>query len=76
MKEKLTLQETYQDDGESDEVSKDEQPMVIGFPSAVAWLVGMTVIIALLSDYIVDTIEVWWMISLFSLCIVTTIVEQ
>lgn len=51
------LFEAQQDDGESDEVSKDEQPVVIGFPSAVAWLVGMTVIIALLSDYIVDTIE-------------------
>ncbi|KAJ8647279.1 hypothetical protein MRB53_000302 [Persea americana] len=51
------LFEAQQDDGESNEVSKDEQPMVIGFPSAVAWLVGMTVIIALLSDYIVDTIE-------------------
>lgn len=34
--------------------------MVIGFLSAFAWLVGMTAIIALLSDYIVDTIEVWW----------------
>jgi len=31
---------------------------VIGFWSAFGWLVGMTVVIALLSDYVVSTIEV------------------
>jgi hypothetical protein len=31
---------------------------VIGFWSAFAWLAGMTVFIALLSEYVVDTIQV------------------
>ncbi|KAK6943123.1 Sodium/calcium exchanger membrane region, partial [Dillenia turbinata] len=39
------------DDGASDEVA------VIGFWSGFAWLVGFTLIIALLSEYVVDTIE-------------------
>jgi Ca2+:H+ antiporter len=30
---------------------------VIGFWSGFAWLVGMTIVIALLSEYVVDTIE-------------------
>ncbi|RZS04384.1 hypothetical protein BHM03_00034716 [Ensete ventricosum] len=37
-------------------VSEDEP--VIGFPSAVAWLAGMTAVIAALSEYVVGTIEV------------------
>jgi Ca2+:H+ antiporter len=31
---------------------------VIGFWSAFTWLAGMTIIIALLSEYVVGTIEV------------------
>ncbi|XP_061344449.1 vacuolar cation/proton exchanger 3-like isoform X2 [Gastrolobium bilobum] len=34
-----------------------EEQAVIGFWSGFAWLVGMTVFIALLSEYVVDTIE-------------------
>lgn len=37
-------------------VSEDEP--VIGFASALAWLVGMTIVIAILSEYVVGTIEV------------------
>lgn len=32
---------------------------MIGFWSAFSWLAGMTVIIALLSEYVVGTIEVY-----------------
>ena len=35
-----------------------EEEAVIGFWSGFAWLAGMTVFIALLSEYVVDTIEV------------------
>lgn len=38
-------------------MSSEEEP-VIGFAGALAWLVGMTVVIAILSEYIVATIEV------------------
>ncbi|KAK2361078.1 vacuolar cation/proton exchanger [Trifolium repens] len=41
-------------EGENDEA---EEEAVIGFWSAFAWLAGMTVFIALLSEYVVDTIE-------------------
>ncbi|KAI5419155.1 Vacuolar cation/proton exchanger 3, variant 3, partial [Lathyrus oleraceus] len=34
-----------------------EEEAVIGFWSGFAWLAGMTVFIALLSEYVVDTIE-------------------
>ncbi|PNX64287.1 vacuolar cation/proton exchanger 3-like protein, partial [Trifolium pratense] len=34
-----------------------EEEAVIGFWSAFGWLDGMTVFIALLSEYVVDTIE-------------------
>ncbi|PNX94100.1 vacuolar cation/proton exchanger 3-like protein, partial [Trifolium pratense] len=40
--------------GENNEA---EEEAVIGFWSAFAWLAGMTVFIALLSEYVVDTIE-------------------
>ncbi|KAG0480140.1 hypothetical protein HPP92_010998 [Vanilla planifolia] len=34
-----------------------EDEAVIGFPSAFAWLLGMTIVIAILSEYVVVTIE-------------------
>uniref|UniRef100_A0A6V7QX38 Vacuolar cation/proton exchanger n=1 Tax=Ananas comosus var. bracteatus TaxID=296719 RepID=A0A6V7QX38_ANACO len=43
------------DDDNDDVISEDEA--VIGFPSALAWLAGMTVVIAVLSEYVVGTIE-------------------
>ncbi|EOY33730.1 Vacuolar cation/proton exchanger 3 isoform 5 [Theobroma cacao] len=42
---------------ESQEEEEDEEKAVIGFWSAFSWLVGMTLIIALLSEYVVGTIE-------------------
>lgn len=42
---------------EPDENGEDEHA-VIGFWSAFSWLVGMTAVIALLSEYVVGTIEV------------------
>ncbi|KMZ66421.1 Vacuolar cation/proton exchanger 3 [Zostera marina] len=44
------------DDDENDDVSSDDIP-VIGFGSGIAWLVGITVVVAILSEYIVATIE-------------------
>ncbi|KAK8947685.1 Vacuolar cation/proton exchanger 1a [Platanthera guangdongensis] len=44
-----------EDDDNDDVVSEDEA--VIGFPNALAWLVGMTIVIAILSEYVVGTIE-------------------
>ncbi|XP_010426765.1 PREDICTED: vacuolar cation/proton exchanger 3 [Camelina sativa] len=44
------------DDAYDDEVTVEETP-VIGFWSGFAWLVGMTLVIALLSEYVVATIE-------------------
>lgn len=37
----------------------DEEKAVIGFWSAFTWLVGMTLVISLLSEYVVGTIEVY-----------------
>ncbi|CAN6231464.1 unnamed protein product [Urochloa humidicola] len=37
--------------------SDDDGSSVIGFASAVIWLIGMTIVIAVLSNYIVTTIE-------------------
>ncbi|XP_023545142.1 vacuolar cation/proton exchanger 3-like [Cucurbita pepo subsp. pepo] len=48
-----TLFET--EETEDDDVSGEEA--VIGFWSAFAWLAGMTLLIALLSEYVVNTIE-------------------
>ncbi|XP_056166215.1 vacuolar cation/proton exchanger 3-like isoform X2 [Syzygium oleosum] len=42
---------------ESPEEEEDGEKAVIGFWSAFCWLVGMTMIIALLSEYVVGTIE-------------------
>ena len=38
--------------------NEDEEKAVIGFRSAFSWLVEMTLIISLLSEYVVATIEV------------------
>ncbi|XP_044505116.1 vacuolar cation/proton exchanger 3-like [Mangifera indica] len=42
---------------ESQEEDEEEEKAVIGFWSAFSWLVGMTAIIAVLSEYVVGTIE-------------------
>ncbi|PKU67091.1 Vacuolar cation/proton exchanger 1a [Dendrobium catenatum] len=44
-----------EDDDNDDVVSEDET--VMGFLSALIWLVGFTIIIAVLSEYVVGTIE-------------------
>ncbi|XP_028786651.1 vacuolar cation/proton exchanger 3 [Neltuma alba] len=49
------LFEAQAEDDDSDSVS--EEAAVIGFWSGFAWLAGMTVFIALLSEYVVETIE-------------------
>ncbi|KAF2288533.1 hypothetical protein GH714_008252 [Hevea brasiliensis] len=43
-------------DGDDDDVISEEAP-VIGFWSGIVWLVGMTAVIALLSEFVVGTIE-------------------
>ncbi|MCD7462752.1 Vacuolar cation/proton exchanger 3 [Datura stramonium] len=45
-----------EEEEEEDKVSEDEEA-VIGFWSSFAWLIGMTITIALLSEYVVGTIE-------------------
>ncbi|KAH7542255.1 hypothetical protein FEM48_Zijuj02G0053900 [Ziziphus jujuba var. spinosa] len=42
---------------DSQEEDEEEEKALIGFWSAFSWLVGMTIIIALLSEYVVGTIE-------------------
>lgn len=42
---------------EDDNNGSDDEQAVIGLWSGIAWLIGMTVFIALLSEYVVDTIE-------------------
>ncbi|KAG9453993.1 hypothetical protein H6P81_006897 [Aristolochia fimbriata] len=42
---------------EEDAEGEADEGAVIGFPSATAWLIGMTAIVALLSEYVVGTIE-------------------
>lgn len=51
---KMALQE----DGEVDDEICEEMP-VIGFWSAFIWLIIMTLTIAILSEYVVGTIEVY-----------------
>ncbi|XP_058198844.1 vacuolar cation/proton exchanger 3-like [Rhododendron vialii] len=51
------LFETNEEADDSDDGLISEEKAVIGFWSAFVWLAGMTVVIALLSEYIVDTIE-------------------
>lgn len=50
------LFESQEEDDDNDDVTSVDEP-VIGFPSALAWLAGMTVFIAILSEYVVGTIE-------------------
>ncbi|XP_052174641.1 vacuolar cation/proton exchanger 3-like [Diospyros lotus] len=50
------LFEAQEEEDESDDVVSEEPP-AIGFCSGFAWLVGMTAVIALLSEYVVATIE-------------------
>ncbi|KAK4785410.1 hypothetical protein SAY86_002099 [Trapa natans] len=42
---------------EEEEDEEEEEKAVIGFWSAFSWLVGMTLVIAVLSEYVVGTIE-------------------
>ncbi|OMO90447.1 Calcium/proton exchanger [Corchorus olitorius] len=49
-----THRQIFESQEEDDE---DEEKAVIGFWSGFSWLVGMTLIIALLSEYVVGTIE-------------------
>ncbi|CAN1853699.1 Vacuolar cation/proton exchanger 3 [Linum perenne] len=51
-----THRQLFEADEESEGEQEEETP-VIGFWSGVAWLVGMTIVIALLSEYVVATIE-------------------
>ncbi|KAE9603112.1 hypothetical protein Lal_00018702 [Lupinus albus] len=44
-------------DDDEEEGNNASEEAVIGFWSGFAWLVGMTVLIALLSEYVVETIE-------------------
>ncbi|GLT55729.1 hypothetical protein SLA2020_288240 [Shorea laevis] len=50
------LFENQEEDGNEDDVISEETP-VIGFWSGLVWLFGMTVVVSLLSEYVVDTIE-------------------
>ncbi|XP_022151531.1 vacuolar cation/proton exchanger 3-like [Momordica charantia] len=50
-----THRQLFEEDGDDDVVSDEEA--VIGFGSAFAWLIGMTILIALLSEYVVNSIE-------------------
>lgn len=50
------LFESQEEDDDQDDVVSEDEP-VIGFASALAWLVGMTIVIAILSEYVVGTIE-------------------
>ncbi|XP_059667983.1 vacuolar cation/proton exchanger 3 [Cornus florida] len=51
-----THRQFFEAEEEDDDVVNNEAP-VIGFWSAFVWLVGMTAVIALLSEYVVGTIE-------------------
>ncbi|KAB1225762.1 Vacuolar cation/proton exchanger 3 [Morella rubra] len=48
---------THREVFDSPEDEEEEEKAVIGFWSAFTWLVGMTIIIAVLSEYVVGTIE-------------------
>ncbi|GFY93164.1 cation exchanger 3 [Actinidia rufa] len=50
------LFEAHEEEDDDDDLVVEEAP-VIGFWSGFAWLVGMTLVIALLSEYVVGTIE-------------------
>ncbi|KAM7256908.1 hypothetical protein ACFE04_012649 [Oxalis oulophora] len=44
-------------EGEDNDDDMEEETPVVGFWSSFLWLLGMTLIVALLSEYVVDTIE-------------------
>ncbi|XP_074585623.1 LOW QUALITY PROTEIN: vacuolar cation/proton exchanger 3-like [Curcuma longa] len=46
-----------EEDDDNDDVVTEDQP-VIGLASAMTWLVGMAIVITLLSEFVVETIEV------------------
>ncbi|WOH10972.1 hypothetical protein DCAR_0830449 [Daucus carota subsp. sativus] len=46
-----------QEEEQDDDIAGSEETPVIGFWSGFVWLVGMTILIALLSEYVVGTIE-------------------
>ncbi|XP_073008885.1 vacuolar cation/proton exchanger 1a-like [Typha latifolia] len=50
------LFESQEGDDENDDVASEEA-VVVGLPCALAWLIGMTIVIAVLSEYVVSTIE-------------------
>ncbi|XP_008793971.2 vacuolar cation/proton exchanger 1a-like isoform X2 [Phoenix dactylifera] len=50
------LFESQEEDDDNDDVTSEDEA-VIGLPSALAWLLGMTIVIAILSEYVVGTIE-------------------
>ncbi|KAB2616525.1 vacuolar cation/proton exchanger 3-like [Pyrus ussuriensis x Pyrus communis] len=52
-----THRQLFESQEEDEDEDKDGEKAVIGFWSAFSWLVGMTIIIALLSEYVVGTIE-------------------
>lgn len=52
-----THRKLFEAEDEEDDCNNEEEQAVIGLWSGIAWLVGMTVFIALLSEYVVDTIE-------------------
>ncbi|XP_057548995.1 vacuolar cation/proton exchanger 3-like [Amaranthus tricolor] len=52
----LTHQQLF-DSGEEGDEYRENEKAAIGFWSAFIWLVGMTAVIALLSEFVVDTIE-------------------
>ncbi len=54
----MAIDEQESVDGDDDDDVISEEAPVIGFWSGIAWLVGMTAIIALLSEYLARTIEV------------------
>lgn len=56
--EKLTCVNVHGQGEEDDDVVSDDESPVIGFWSAFVWLVLMTGVVALLSEYVVATIEV------------------
>ncbi|KAH7553835.1 hypothetical protein JRO89_XS12G0063900 [Xanthoceras sorbifolium] len=53
----LQLSRASSIDSEDDDDVHSEEVPVIGFWSGISWLIGMTVVIAVLSEYVVGTIE-------------------
>ncbi|KAL5068641.1 hypothetical protein RYX36_019528, partial [Vicia faba] len=53
----LTHRQLFEAEDEGGDENIEAEEVVIGFWSGFAWLAGMTVFTALLSEYVVDTIE-------------------